>query len=169
MIPGPELSAVHARLEKLERQNRRMKGIGFAVLLVFGSAFLMGQAAPTPKVIKAERFEVVDANGKGRAVLAVYPDRSAGLTIFGVNGKPRATLGVQPSQTPSIDPSDIPRLSLIDANGKERVSLRLDFLGSGLAQNDANGKPRSALGLTSTGHPHLYLWDAKGKSHWATP
>ena len=54
------------RLEKLERENRRMKQLGVVGLLALGGVLLMGQTKPkpkAPKVVQAQRFELVDATG----------------------------------------------------------------------------------------------------------
>ena len=41
---APELAAVVARLERVERQNRRLRGAGIAVVVLAAAGLLMGQA-----------------------------------------------------------------------------------------------------------------------------
>lgn len=56
---------IEQRLNRLERQNRRLKLGGMFLLLGFGAVFLMGQAEGVPKeVIRAKNFVVVDDNGR---------------------------------------------------------------------------------------------------------
>ncbi len=50
----PDPQSVTERLEKLERQNRRMKRAGVMALIVVGAILLMGQTAPKSRTIEAE-------------------------------------------------------------------------------------------------------------------
>lgn len=52
-----------SRLEKMERQNRRLKLIGVVVLLLIGVIFLMGQALH-PEVIFAHKYALLDKQGE---------------------------------------------------------------------------------------------------------
>jgi hypothetical protein len=52
------------RLEKLERQNRRLKYGGLAILIAFGALAIIGQMAYTRRVIRAKEFQLVDSHGK---------------------------------------------------------------------------------------------------------
>jgi hypothetical protein len=44
----PSLSELGTRLEKLERQNRRLKGLGLVFLLIVLSGLLLAQASHKP-------------------------------------------------------------------------------------------------------------------------
>lgn len=46
MISSTDLRTVVERLERIERQNRRLKRAGITVVLALGAILLMGQAAP---------------------------------------------------------------------------------------------------------------------------
>lgn len=65
-------AALVNRVERLERQNRRFRAAGLAGLGALVLAVLMGQSKPATqpaeKTIRAERFVVVDAEGKTCAV-----------------------------------------------------------------------------------------------------
>jgi hypothetical protein len=65
------LDTLEKRLERVERENRRLKRIGSAVLLLFVAALIMGQARHirVPKVVEAERFILRDGSGNIRAEL----------------------------------------------------------------------------------------------------
>ncbi len=93
------------RLNRLERENRRLKTVGVLALAVMAAVVLMGQAtgSKVPKVIEAEKFVVKDANGAVRAILGEgetvipSPDEDSprplfGLHIYSVDGKDRAHL-----------------------------------------------------------------------------
>jgi len=60
----------NARLEKLERENRRMKKIGI-VAVVFASVLFISGQAKTDKVVEANEFRLVDSAGKVRALLSM--------------------------------------------------------------------------------------------------
>jgi len=80
-----DLNALRQRLESLERENRRMKRWGGVVALTLGAVFLTGQAAPKPpdpKIIRAQQFVVVDANGQQRGVLSAE-DTGVALILGG--------------------------------------------------------------------------------------
>ncbi len=81
------------RLERLERQNRRMKN-GFTLLaLVLASAVIMGQAlsARVPNVIRAKKFEVV--NDKDKTMVELGSTRLFGYVfVSNRNGQAVATI-----------------------------------------------------------------------------
>jgi hypothetical protein len=83
---APELAAVVARLEKVERHNRRLRGAGIAVLVLAAAGLLMGQAMPKARIVEAEGFVLKDGAGKVRAELVVDKD-GPGLELYGKNGK----------------------------------------------------------------------------------
>src|SRR5215468_410461 len=60
----------NARLEKLEKESRRMKKIG-TVAIVFASVLFVSGQAKTNKVVAANAFHLVDASGKVRAELSM--------------------------------------------------------------------------------------------------
>ena len=63
---------VVARLEQVERQNRRLKQIGLLLFVLWGAVFWMGQKKPV-HIQDAERFLLKDASGRNRAELGVFP------------------------------------------------------------------------------------------------
>src|SRR5438128_10348983 len=67
-----------------------------AVLLAGDAALRTVRAAPEepPKVVTAQEFRLVDANGKTRATLAAKPDGNTTLTFVDTEGKMRAGLGL---------------------------------------------------------------------------
>ncbi|MFQ5848888.1 MAG: hypothetical protein ACE5IQ_14595 [Candidatus Methylomirabilales bacterium] len=78
------------RLNRLERENRRLKKLGSVALAVIAATVLMGYVVGE-KVVEAERFVLLDPNGQPRAVLAVAKG-GAGLYLYDSKGKLRAGL-----------------------------------------------------------------------------
>ena len=84
----PELAAVMNRLERLEKQNRRMKQVGAVALVLIGSVLLMGQVAPY-RTVEANRFMLKDAFGRTRAELDIN-----GLSFYDQSGRDLASLNL---------------------------------------------------------------------------
>lgn len=84
-------SDINARLEKLERENRRIKKIGIVAIVFVSILFVSGQAK-TNKVIEANEFRVVDASGKVLGTLGLS-ESGATLRLNDTTGKVSAVLG----------------------------------------------------------------------------
>ena len=82
----PDLAAVVARLDKMERQNRRLKLAGLVLLVLAAAGLLMGQALPK-RIIEAEKFLVKDRQGKVRAKLEVGEHDTPSLFLYDKEGK----------------------------------------------------------------------------------
>ena len=181
-----ELTAVVARLEKVERQNRRLRRAGIAVLVLAAAGLLMGQATPKARIVEAEGFFLKDEKGNIRALLGVNKVgpglEGPGLGLFDEKGKLRALLAVgkegpglalfdkddKPRIGLGIMVKDVPVLYLSDENGKVRARLGVNKAGPELYVSDENGKPRAGLAVVKAG-PVLRLSDENGKTIWSTP
>jgi len=136
------------RVERLERENRRLKGAGTAVVLGLVAVFLMGQAVPTRPTIEAQRFVLKDKGGKIRAALGEgSADEPLGLVLYDKNQKLRAALGLR------VDDSS-PTLQLVD----ERVPGWAELHPAGLT---ITGKGSASIGLSDESSPTLRLLDAR--------
>ena len=71
---------VARRLDRLERENRRLKVMGLLLIAIVSSVFLMGQVRPAQR-IEAESFAVKDRRGVVVAALGVgyEPGSDVGL------------------------------------------------------------------------------------------
>ena len=144
-------------------------GVMFGLVVLIGGrlwhpATVAAQAKEpaVAEVVRARRFEMVDAAGKARAVLSVLPDGRTGLLLVDAGGKGRVILRLHSDGTPV--------LALYDAAGKERASLSLLPDGSpALGFHDAAGKTRAALSVRPDGTSTLVLADAAGKVIWKAP
>jgi hypothetical protein len=77
-----EIATILQRLEKLKRQNRRMKQTGIASILIVTSLLVMGQKAAVNRTVEANEFVLLDSSGTRRAALGAY----------GKGGKPSLSL-----------------------------------------------------------------------------
>ena len=148
---------------------------GTACRLMLGMVLLMGGrlwqpqvAAAQPKqpavpdVLRAGRFEVVDAAGKVRASLGLGTDGTPLLAVYDAAGKARAGMIMLPDGSPA--------LFLYDAAGKARAGVMVLPDGSpALGLRDAAGKRRAVMMVDRDGSPALDLRDAEEKVIWKAP
>ena len=133
------------------------------VLAAVAAAYAAGQAKMSaPEVIRAQRFEVVDAEGKVQAVLGLRRDGGATLDLSDAKGLKRATLTLLP------DPGG-PILVLSDARGEIRATLTVQQGGPSLTMRDAKGEERATLEVRRDGSPNMALRDADCKVMWEAP
>jgi hypothetical protein len=122
-------TSVLERLEKLEKQNRRIKRAGLAVMVFIGAALLSGQAS-VPWKIEAERFVLRDSTGKVRGELGMTGHGPL-LTLYDNDGAQRAAFGIAEKG---------PGIFFLDAIQKRRVALGVVEKGPVLAFFDQDGK-----------------------------
>jgi hypothetical protein len=169
------------RLDRLERENRRLKLLGGLALLGVAAVTVMGQSTPAPvaNTLEAERFVLRDGAGNVRATLGLRPDGSAALALADDTQQDRAVLSVTAPGQASVDLSDraghlraglgvradgTAQLALLDQTDRPRVELKA--YGDGrpsLALLDQSGRPRSLLALTAEGATGLTLYDRNGR------
>ena len=65
---------IEQRLDRLERQNRFLKGTGAAVLLALMAVALMGAGGAIPDVIRAREFRVIGKDGKPYIAMGNVPE-----------------------------------------------------------------------------------------------
>jgi hypothetical protein len=84
-----------ARIESLEKKNRRLVRIGGAALIALAGLGAMS-LRPTCNTVSAERFVLRDAQGRQRALLTAYETGGAPqLALYDTSGRAAATLGVE--------------------------------------------------------------------------
>lgn len=168
------------RLEKLERANRRMKGMVLTIFLGAAALFLMGQGRTPTQELRAQKFTLVDARGTTRAVLLMTPKGDALLSF---NDREKSTearlvLGTGADGLPFVAMRDksekvrlmvglqtgTPRVSFHSGDGKERAWVSVEKDGSPImGLRDREGKPRSILTVGSDDSPRLSLASKDGK------
>jgi len=145
--------ALAVRLERLEKQNRRIRGIGIALLVLAAALVLMAQT-PGHRTVEANEFVLKDANGtvRGRWSVGEY---GPGFALLDANDKARVVLNV-------LDPTGA-GLILSDASGKGRAGFVATVNGPVLNLTDANGKDRVLLTADDTeDSAGLLLYDKEG-------
>ena len=168
------LEAVEGRNRGLRKQNRMLKVVSALGLALIGALLLTAAATDQPVEVKAERFILVDGEGRQYAIMGVSADgepglafldktgtvRAAltlvgapGLTLYDSKGKARAALDV---------PADEPRMQLLDEDENTRVIAAV----STLSFLDANGTERTHLAVLNN-EPHFAFFDPQGKARVA--
>ena len=115
MMDQPTMETLARRLDRVERENGRLKRSGVVALAVIAAIVLMGQAASKlappgkpGKVVGAEQFIVHDARGGVRATLGTLPDGTVRLVLYdrGNPGETRVILSAGPEGSPVLSFSD---------------------------------------------------------------
>ena len=153
--------AVVTRLERLERQQRRWRGLAITGALGLAALALMGQK-PAGRTVEAERFVLRDAAGRARAELLIVDDKeqSVALRFKDADGMPRLTVGTENGAAVVV---------LNEQGGKLRAGLvALPHGAPGLNLYDSTGKPRAELSLNRDGAPALTFNDRDGFATWKT-
>lgn len=145
--PTPDWTAVVERLEKLERQNRRMKQAGAVALLLATAVLLMGQASPN-RTVEANEFVLKDANGRVRGRWSIKAD-TAQFHLVDTNGVDRISLAELGNST---------LLSLQDSDGGQRASLQVIRQTSQLLLNHADDRASVHLAAEESGNTTLTLF-----------
>ena len=157
-----------------------------AVLLVGGRVWrpvtveAQSKQPAVADVVRARRFEVVDAAGKERAVLGVFSDDVTALRVYDATGKmmlmglgvtrdDEAGLGLRDAAGKlraglNVTSDGSPLLLLLDAAEKARAGLRILPTGVPMLDlNDTAGEIRMSLSVSSDSGPVFRLFDAAGK------
>jgi hypothetical protein len=111
-----ERDTLVARLDALERENRRWKRVLLLAAAAVAAAALLGMSAPPTKTLDLEVLRILDGRGKVRALLA-SGDEGPMLSLFDDAGRLRANLGVA-KEGPSLD--------LLDTAETPRAQLTVD-------------------------------------------
>jgi hypothetical protein len=154
----PDFTALGERVDSLEREVRRWRIAGGAVLVGLALVLVMGATIiRTGEVfdeVRSKSFVLVDEKRIHRALLRILDDGSSSLTLHDSAGRIRVALAAY---------EDRPALTLIDAAGQVRAALRLkpDEAPS-LALLNAAGKARAEFRLDPAGAPAFHLFGLKG-------
>jgi hypothetical protein len=92
-----------SRLDRLERENRRIKRVGGSLLAAIGLVGIVGFAAPKVcDTVWAERFVLKDSRGNQRMVLNAYSTKTPAITFNDASGKGVAALQIEQSGEMSL-------------------------------------------------------------------
>ena len=172
------LESLAQRLERVERQNRRLRVGATAVALMLAvmtvaTAVLCGRLASPNRTVHARGFVLRDEHGNTRAALFLPDSHAVALALRDVNGRARALLRILGRGRP--------RLDLLDADGYERATLAADTDGPpSLTLYGPTRQPRLRLGTDMSeippgapadykSPPWLRMWDAQGNTLFSAP
>jgi hypothetical protein len=140
----------------------------YAILALVGGVFggaLSGHlfpgdaeaAARAARVLKAEKFVLVDHDGNQRGVIQVDAENGAAIGFYDQNGNKRVILGETPHGRNG--------LAIYGTNGRQMAGFTVagDNQSSVTLYDPANGRARVGLGVAATGEPALVLFDQKGR------
>ena len=86
---------LNSRLDRLERENRRMKRLSLAVLSGAGLLSLMSFVGPAVcKTVWAERFVLKDASNQSRVTFDAYGVEQPRITFHDARGKAMGSLAI---------------------------------------------------------------------------
>jgi hypothetical protein len=148
----PDLQVILERIGKLEVQNRRFRRGCVAILAVLLAVILMGQAAPSSRVVEAQRFILKDSDGNVRGWMGTI-GKGSELSLGNVNAQPMMRLIV------STDASDLHFFG----SRKSGMNLGLDSGNPDVSMMGAEGNGAARITFGKNG-PALTLEDAKGFS-----
>ena len=109
-----DLASVLERVEKLERQNRKLKSTGLIALIAIGGLLLMGQTSLQRRTIQAEEFQLVDSHDKVMGRIRV-DGNSPQIVLFNENGRETVSLYADHNNGELL-------LSDLDSGGTTRTS-----------------------------------------------
>lgn len=124
-----QLSALAERVEKLEKQNRRLSRICLSALLVLSALILMGQAGQ--KTVEAHEFILRDNSGRLRGVWKMGSGGALFL-LADENGKAHVILDGTTINGPTVALNGLPGLS--------EINVQVGANGPEIALHDKNGK-----------------------------
>lgn len=155
-----EWEALDARVNRLEKQNRRLKLGCVAGSLIFACVLTMGEAK-VASTVEARRFVLRNAKGEVRAELTTIDGDYPRLTLQSPNGQ----RGVEVSPL---------GLSVADHELSGKLPLA-HYGGVGLYLTDAQGHTVLEVGGAGTKNPQLTaapeiaMFDKQGSLIWHAP
>ena len=127
-------------------------------------------------VVNASQLNIIDSEGRLRAVLAAEDERgSTSLAFYGPDGSLRGLVGAEPDGTPVLrfnNPAGVGRLSatvrddepVITVGDQAAASVLVGSLGGiPIVRLSDRGRPRVRMTLGDQGEPRLSLFNAMGQ------
>ena len=155
-----ETTLLESRVDKIERDNRRLKLTLGALLLALAAVPLVGAVMPgqIPELITAREFHVIDENGTPRASMS-----TSGISYYGENGS-RASmdnLGIRYWDGTGTIRADMSAIGITYAY--ENGTLRALMTDTGIVYLDENEAVRAVMNLGG-----IHYRDENGTTVWST-
>jgi hypothetical protein len=176
-----EKISLHERLERVEKQNRRMKNyMIFLVVTLLAFAAMGAKEGPQDehfRQITAEGITIVDATGQEFILIGSDKEEGTGIRILNKAGKPVVGIGTTADEGGSgIMVSDkegrpriglgldegVPSVALVNEKGKKFLAMGGNEEGYGFVIMDENEVERAGMGFKS-GDTGIMLYDDKGQ------
>ena len=147
-------NAIHERLDRLERENRRLRG-GFALLLLaIVTTIFIGAANPIPDEVMARRFSVVSKDGNVPITLSSM-ENGAGMIM--IMGRKKIAIVIGAMQ-------DGRMIMTYNDKGENLVELTATGDGEGVVTTwNGKGEKLVKLGMTTKGEGVVTTWNGKGQ------
>lgn len=120
-------------------------------------AELVPSVSASSGTVRAKQVELVDPQGRRRALIGTSGEGSPAIWFFDQNGKSRLNLGVYADGNPMI--------VLNDANEQAVQIFRTVGGGEPVLVMKAGGRDRIILGLNGEKNPYFEYYDAQGGRH----
>ena len=173
--------SLHERMERIEKQNRRMKSYMFFLIVTLLALAVMG-ATEGPqdghfRQITAEGITIVDTAGQKFILIGSDKEEGTGIRILNRAGKQVVDIGTTTDEGGSgIMVSDkngrpriglgldegVPSVALVDEKGKKFLAMGGNEKGYGFVIMDENEVERAGLGYNS-GNTGIMIYDDKGQ------
>ena len=156
------------RLDRLERENRRLRRfgnmtlVGIAIVLgvtlaVFWYSGRFGFGGGVPESLAARQFTIRDAKGSTRGTWGIGEDGTVRFVLSDVQGRPRVRLSLLPDGSSG--------LSFADTTDRKLVVLgAMPDQSTSFVMSDRTGVPRAVLGTSSGGASNLVFAEI-GRAH----
>ena len=178
-LPREKLT-LHERIERVEKQNRRLKSYMVFLVLSFLALVVIGaKAGPSDghfRQVIAEGISIVDGAGQeviligsseegtgirvlnkaGKRILGIgiaADEEGSGILVADKEGRPRIGLGMD---------KGLPSVAMVDGNGKKIMAMGGDEKGYGLVIMDENEVERAGLGFKE-GNTGVMIFDDNGQ------
>lgn len=133
----------------------------FAPRSVLAAEHQQGKTITVERLITRE-LQIVDPEGRQRAVAVVTPDDLARLSFFSPSGKRRLALGVLADGEPAV--------GLYDTEGRARIGLNVPLDDSASVHLvDKGGRARANLVQLPNGNSTFEIYSEDGHLLWSAP
>ena len=162
------------RLERVERENTRLKALGLVALAALTSVLLMAQVRPPGRLVAGE-FAVQNQDGKVVASLYADQDGLPRFVLYDKQGYSRAHLSITHRDAAGLllsGPAEAPVPSDPSAPPPPRSSVYLHVAQVGspsVTLVDGADRERVTVALSRDGRPYIELVNERGEAVWSAP